>query len=137
MTRGGDAVAASVLLRMAMISACTRWRCRSLRFRSFWNRARSPLRLDIGPPLAEVYPSFFSVSGELESGCSVVHTPAEPPRAMLQLMNTVWTIVGLGIFSAVAAVLRWHGRGRRIDLGFVSQQWVSANRLSQQHDPRR
>jgi hypothetical protein len=56
---------------------------------------------------------------------------------MLQVMNTVWTIVGLGIFLVLAAVVRWHGRGRPTDLGFVSQQWVSENRLSQQHDPRR
>jgi hypothetical protein len=52
-------------------------------------------------------------------------------------MNTVWMIVGLGVFGAIAAVVRWRGSGRPADLGFVSQQWVAENRMSQQHDPRR
>ena len=52
-------------------------------------------------------------------------------------MNTVWMIVGLGVFGAIAAVVRWRGGGRQTDLGFVSQQWVAENRMSQQHDPRR
>jgi hypothetical protein len=56
---------------------------------------------------------------------------------MLQAMNTVWVIVGLGVCGAVVAIVRWSGRGRPTDLGFVSQQWVAENRLSQQHDPRR
>jgi len=52
-------------------------------------------------------------------------------------MNTVWMIVGLGVCGAIAAVVRWRGSGRQTDLGFVSQQWVAENRMSQQHDPRR
>ena len=56
---------------------------------------------------------------------------------MLQAMNTVWVIVGLGLVAAILAILRGSGRGRPTDLGFVSQQWVAENRLSQQHDPRR
>jgi len=56
---------------------------------------------------------------------------------MLDVMNTVWVMVGFGVFAAVVAIVRWYGRGRPTDLGFVSQQWVAENRLSQQHDPRR
>jgi len=56
---------------------------------------------------------------------------------MLHTMNTVWVIVGFGAFVAVVAIVRWYGRGRHTDLGFVSQQWVAENRLSQQHDARR
>ena len=56
---------------------------------------------------------------------------------MLHAMNTVWVAVGLGVFAAVVAIVRWSGRGRQTDLGFVSQQWVAENRLSQQHDLRR
>jgi hypothetical protein len=54
-------------------------------------------------------------------------------------MNVVWMLVGLGVAAAVVAILRWSGSGGRrpTDLGFVSQQWVAENRLSQQHDPRR
>ena len=52
-------------------------------------------------------------------------------------MNVVWMVVGLGVVGAVLAMLRWRGNGREADLGFVSQQWVAENRLSQQHDPRR
>jgi hypothetical protein len=52
-------------------------------------------------------------------------------------MNMVWVITGLGGLAAVVAMVRWHGRGRQTDLGFVSQQWVAENRLSQQHDARR
>lgn len=56
---------------------------------------------------------------------------------MLHAMNMVWVLTGFGVFAAVVAIVRWYGRGRQTDLGFVSQQWVSENRLSQQHDPRR
>jgi hypothetical protein len=56
---------------------------------------------------------------------------------MLDAMNTVWVIVGSGVVAAVVAAVRWYGRGRPTELGFVSQQWVAENRLSQQHDPRR
>jgi len=56
---------------------------------------------------------------------------------MLDVMNTVWVMVGFGVFAADVAIVRWYGRGRPTDLGFVSQQWVAENRLSQQHDPRR
>ena len=56
---------------------------------------------------------------------------------MLQTMNTVWVILGSGVVAAVVAAVRWYGRGRPTELGFVSQQWVAENRLSQQHDPRR
>ena len=52
-------------------------------------------------------------------------------------MNTIWMIVGLGVVGAVVAIVRWSGSGREADLGFVSQQWVAENRLSQQHEPRR
>jgi hypothetical protein len=69
--------------------------------------------------------------------CAVVNTQAEPLRVMLDAMNTVWMVVGFGVFAAVVAIVRWSGRGRPTDLGFVSQQWVAENRLSQQHDPRR
>ena len=66
-----------------------------------------------------------------------MNTPTEPLRVMLDAMNTVWIVVGLGVFAAVVAIVRWSGRGRPTDLGFVSQQWVAENRLSQQHDPPR
>lgn len=56
---------------------------------------------------------------------------------MLQAMNTLWMIVGIGVFAAAAATVRWYGRGRETDLGFVSQQWVAENRMSQQHEPPR
>jgi len=52
-------------------------------------------------------------------------------------MNTVWMIVGLGVFGAVAVITRWRASGRQTDLGFVSQRWVAENRLTQQHEPRR
>jgi hypothetical protein len=68
--------------------------------------------------------------------CSVVHTPEMSPPVMLDAMNTVWVIVGSGVVAAVVAAVRWYGRGRPTELGFVSQQWVAENRLSQQHDPR-
>ena len=51
-------------------------------------------------------------------------------------MNVVWMVVGVGVVGAVLAVVRWRGSVRPTDLGFVSQQWVAENRLSQQHDPR-
>jgi hypothetical protein len=52
-------------------------------------------------------------------------------------MNLLWIVVGLATSGIVAAVLRRHRRGRQTDLGFVSQHWVSENRLSQLHDTRR
>jgi hypothetical protein len=66
-----------------------------------------------------------------------VHTAAEPPGVMLQPMNTLWIVGGIGVIAAVMAIVRWYGRGRETDLGFVSQQWVAENRLSQQHEPPR
>jgi len=52
-------------------------------------------------------------------------------------MNTVWMILGLGVFGSIAALVRWRESGRRTDLGFLSQQWLAENRLSQQHELRR
>jgi len=52
-------------------------------------------------------------------------------------MNVVWMIAGLGIFGAVAAIVRWRGSNRTADLGFVSQQWIAENRVSQHHESRR
>lgn len=52
-------------------------------------------------------------------------------------MNTVWIIVGVGVSCLIAVILRWRGRGRESDLGFVSHQWVAEHRLSQPHDPPR
>jgi hypothetical protein len=52
-------------------------------------------------------------------------------------MNLVWIAVGIGVSGVIAAIVRWHGRGRHTDLGFVSHQWVAEHRLSQQHDPPR
>ena len=66
-----------------------------------------------------------------------MNTPAEPTRIMLYMMNIVWMIAGLGVFGAIAAIVRWRGSGRPTDLGFLSQQWLAENRLSQLHEPRR
>lgn len=54
------------------------------------------------------------------------------------VMNGAWIILGLAVFGAIAAMNRWsHGRGRRPDLGFVSQQWVAEHRLSQSQSSQR
>jgi hypothetical protein len=43
----GGALGAAARAWMALLNFWIRSRCRSLRLRSFWNRARSPFRLDI------------------------------------------------------------------------------------------
>jgi hypothetical protein len=48
-------------------------------------------------------------------------------------MNGVWIVLGIGVAAVVAAIMQRHGR-RHTDLGFVSHQWVTEHRLSQQHD---
>jgi hypothetical protein len=52
-------------------------------------------------------------------------------------MTPFWIIATLGVSGAIAAIVRWRARGRRDDLGFVSNQWVAEHRLSQQHDVQR
>jgi len=52
-------------------------------------------------------------------------------------MNALLVVGGLGISVLIAVVVRWRGRGRHSDLGFVSNQWVTEHRLSQQHDASR
>jgi hypothetical protein len=52
-------------------------------------------------------------------------------------MNLVWMLVGCGGVGAILAIVRWRSSSRPVDLGFVSQQWVAENRLSQQHEPPR
>jgi hypothetical protein len=49
-------------------------------------------------------------------------------------MNGLLIAAGLGVSVVIAAVVRWWGRGRDPELGFVSHQWVAEYRLSQQHD---
>ena len=44
-------------------------------------------------------------------------------------MNVGWIVVGIGIFGAFARWIAGSGpRGRRLNLGFVSQQWVAEHR---------
>jgi hypothetical protein len=43
----GASAALAVSGRPALMNSCTRWRRNILRLRSFWNRARSPLRRDM------------------------------------------------------------------------------------------
>jgi hypothetical protein len=46
-------------------------------------------------------------------------------------MKVVWMIGGIGIVGTFAKLLAWlRGRGRDIDLGFVSHQWILEHRSS-------
>jgi hypothetical protein len=48
--------------------------------------------------------------------------------------NPSWIVAAIGVSGAIAALLRWRGRGRRADLGFVSDHWVAEHRLAQPRD---
>jgi hypothetical protein len=53
-------------------------------------------------------------------------------------MNTVWTLVALGIAGAVIAVVNAWRRGHAPqNLGAVSDQWISEHRLGSTQDSRR
>lgn len=46
-------------------------------------------------------------------------------------MNVMWMIAGVGVLGAGARLVAWlRGRGREIDLGFVSHQWLVEHRHS-------
>ena len=50
----------------------------------------------------------------------------------------MWLIIGFGILGALVVLVGLsQRRGRRADLGFVSDQWVAEHRLSQTQDARR
>ena len=52
-------------------------------------------------------------------------------------MNVEWTILGVGIAVAVAVLARsWRRRHQNVDLGTVSDHWISEQRLGQGHDQR-
>ena len=54
------------------------------------------------------------------------------------LVMTVWIVVGLGVASAlVALVVSRRRRDPFDDLGAVSHQWIAEQRLGQSNDPRR
>jgi hypothetical protein len=54
------------------------------------------------------------------------------------LMESVWTLAGLGMLAAITVPFRWWMRRmRHSDLGSVSQQWLAENRHSQSHAERR
>jgi hypothetical protein len=54
------------------------------------------------------------------------------------LMQSVWTLAGLGMLAAITVPFRWWMRRmRHSDLGSVSQQWLAENRHSQSHAERR
>jgi hypothetical protein len=53
-------------------------------------------------------------------------------------MQSVWTLAGLGVLAAITVRFWWSlGRGRRDDLGLVSQQWLAEHRQSESHTERR
>jgi hypothetical protein len=53
-------------------------------------------------------------------------------------MNAAEIIAGLAVLGAIAAIAAWaQGRGRPADLGSVSHQWLSEQRLSQTQDEHR
>ena len=53
-------------------------------------------------------------------------------------MQSVWTLVGLGMLAAITVPFWWSlWRVRQDDLGFVSQQWLAEHRQSQSHTERR
>jgi hypothetical protein len=52
-------------------------------------------------------------------------------------MNAVWVGVTVGIVGIIAAMLLRRKGGRDTDLGFVSNQWVSEQRLSEHHNSQR
>jgi heme exporter protein D len=51
----------------------------------------------------------------------------------------LWIAVGLGVLGVVVALVRtWQRRAQTEDMGAVSHQWISEQRLGQQgQDPRR
>ena len=49
----------------------------------------------------------------------------------------LWVAVGLGVVGVVIAlVMSWQRRDPRVDLGAVSNQWISEHRLDQGHNHR-
>jgi hypothetical protein len=51
------------------------------------------------------------------------------------MTNTLWILIVTGIVAVLATWLtRSPGRGKQVDLGFVSHQWVTEHRLSQMAD---
>jgi hypothetical protein len=53
-------------------------------------------------------------------------------------MNTIWVIGGLAIAGAVLGlVTSWRRADRRSDMGAVSHQWISEQRLGPGSDSRR
>jgi hypothetical protein len=49
-------------------------------------------------------------------------------------MNDLLIAVLAGVVVVIAVAVRWRGRSRYPELGFVSHQWVAEYRQSQQHD---
>ena len=54
-------------------------------------------------------------------------------------MTTIWGAITVGALSGVMMLIRWwRYRARLNDMGSVSHQWISEQRLGQQgQDPRR
>ena len=52
-------------------------------------------------------------------------------------MNAVWVVVTVGILGVAAAFVLRRKDGRDTALGFVSNQWVMEQRLSEHHNSRR
>jgi hypothetical protein len=48
-------------------------------------------------------------------------------------VNMLWIAGGVGVIAALAAILRtWQRREHSDDMGSVSHQWISEQRLGQQ-----
>jgi hypothetical protein len=53
-------------------------------------------------------------------------------------MSTVWTVIALVLVAAVLAIANaWRRRNAPANLGVVSDQWISENRLGSTQDSRR
>jgi hypothetical protein len=53
-------------------------------------------------------------------------------------MNTIWSVVALGIAAAaIALVTAWRRSSAPQNLGAVSDQWISEHRLGSTQDSRR
>jgi hypothetical protein len=54
------------------------------------------------------------------------------------LVNPNWIVYAVGVTGAIVMfATSWLRRGRLADLGTVSHQWLTEQRLGHRHDPQR
>jgi hypothetical protein len=75
------------------------------------------------------------VQNGIHRGRAAAFNSAQTIQLRSAIVQVMWTILLGTVVAAIVTAVGWsHGRGRRSDMGTVSDGWVAEHRLSQQQD---